>query len=243
MGCLRHKAWCALALPLALPGFAHASGLQVEPVSVTIDKRSNIVWLSNTADTPVLAQIRVYRWTQSADREELVPTDELLASPPMTNLAAGGRQLVRLVAVTPVSCEETYRLSIDEVPAFEPSGSGLRYVLHYSVPVFVNRADCKHMQPKLAWSFARTTDGIALTVANHGTMHAQLAQLRFVNPKGARVALASGLLGYVLPGKERTFLIPLSAETASRIADGGTLELAVNGSDVTQPLALAPLGR
>lgn len=243
MACLCGKARWSLIFVLALPGFAHASGLQVEPVSVTIDKRSNIVWLSNTADTPLRAQIRVYRWTQSTDGEELVPTDALLASPPMTNLAAGGRQLVRLIAVTPVSCEDTFRLSIDEVPSLAPTGSGLRYVLHYSVPVFVNRSGCDHIRPELAWSLARTADGIALTVANRGAMHAQLAQLRFVGPKGARVALATGLIGYVLPGKERKFILPVPAETSSQMAGGGTLELAVNGSDVTQPLALAPLGR
>ncbi len=243
MAHFRRKVRCALALVLALPGFAHASGLQVEPVSVTIDKRSNIVWLSNTADTPLLAQIRVYRWTQSPDGDELVPTDALLASPPITNLVAGERQLVRLVAVNPVSCEDTFRLAIDEVPSLAPKGSGLRYVLHYSVPVFVNRSGCEKIRPELAWSLARTADGIALTVSNHGAMHAQLVQLRFVGPKGARVALATGLLGYVLPGKERKFILPVPAETSSQMAGGGTLELAVNGSDVTQQLALAPLGR
>ena len=243
MACLRRNIWRALALALPLPGVAHASGLQVEPVSVTIEKRSNIVWLSNTAETPVLAQIRVYRWTQTATGDELVPTDALLASPPMINLAAGGRQLVRLVAANPVSCEDTFRLAIDEVPSLAPKGSGLRYVLHYSVPVFVNRSGCDHIRPELTWSFARAAGGITMTVANRGAMHAQLAQLRYVSAKGTRVALATGLLGYVLPGMERKFTLPIPATTAAQMAPGGTLELAVNGSDVTNPLALAPSGR
>jgi fimbrial chaperone protein len=234
---------CGLVLAALIPGVAHASGLQVEPVSVTIEGRSNIVWLSNTAETPVLAQIRVYRWTQHAEGDELAPTDALLASPPMANLAAGGRQLVRLVAVNPVSCEDTFRLAIDEVPTLSPKESGLRYVLHYSVPVFVNRRGCDHIRPEMAWSLARADNGVTLTAANHGAMHAQLAQLRYVTAKGARVALATGLLGYVLPGKERKFTLPIPATTAAQMASGGTLELAVNGSDVTQPLALAPLGR
>ena len=238
---------CVCAMAIAAAGVlispapsAHAAGLQVEPVSLTIDGRSGVIWLSNMADTALLAQVRVYVWTQDQDGDEQAPTENLLASPPLAQIAPGGRQLVRLVAANPASCEDSYRLAIDEVPTVARQGSGLRYVLHYSVPAFITRRGCGPIKPQLAWHLQAAGASTILTVANHGTMHAQLARLRYVTATGNRIALAPGLLGYVLPGRERSFTLPVPAKT---LAGDGTLEVAVNGSDISQPLALAALAR
>ena len=227
---------------------AQATGLQVDPVSVTITGRSGTLLLSNLGDAPLQSQIRVYTWGQDGHADVLGPTDGLLASPPMAAIETNGRQLVRLVAVNPKSCEDAYRLAIDEVPPAVPAGTdhvaGLHYVMHYSVPVFVTARGCAKIRPQLQWQLVPQgtgpNAGVTLIVTNAGAMHAQLAGLRLVKPGGSALELTPGLLGYVLPGLTRTFTFPIAPAT---LAGPITLELAVNGSHVTQPLVLGTVGR
>src|SRR5690606_17450915 len=49
----------AAALAGLAAGGAHAAGLQVEPSSVTIAERAEEIWLVNTGDAPLQAQVRV----------------------------------------------------------------------------------------------------------------------------------------------------------------------------------------
>ncbi|WP_420382851.1 molecular chaperone [Novosphingobium sp.] len=223
---------------------ALASGLQVDPVSVTITGRSGSLFLSNLGDTPLQSQIRVYQWAQDGRSDVLSPTDGLLASPPMAAIETNGRQLVRLVAANPKTCEDAYRLSVDEVPPITPAGTapgaGLHYVLHYSLPVFVTARGCARIRPELGWHLVRQDKGVALIVSNQGAMHAQLAGVRLVTTTGVQIELTPGLLGYVLPGQTRTFTFPVVPDT---LAGAITLELAVNGSHVTQPLVLGTVDR
>ena len=59
-------------------GAAHAEGLQVAPVSVTIPERSGVVWLNNGSDKALRAQVRVFRWHQDNGEDELVETEDLV---------------------------------------------------------------------------------------------------------------------------------------------------------------------
>lgn len=226
----------AVALAGMAAGGAHASGLQVEPTSVTITERSEEMWLVNTGDAPLQAQVRVYRWVQDGEGERLEPTADLLASPPMAQLAPGARRLVRLVSTGATSCEDTFRLAIDELPAPQTETAGLRYVMHYSVPVFVTPKRCEAIAPQLAWRI-ETQGGVArLAVSNDGTMHAQLADLTFVGADGQRTTLTPGLLGYVLAGARMDFALAPGAEIFAR---GGTIEAQVNGIRIEQQVAPA----
>lgn len=234
------RAWRPVAAVIALAGVstgpAHASGLQVEPTSVTIVERSEEMWLVNSGDTPLQAQVRVYRWVQDAQGERLEPTDELLASPPMVQLAPGGRRLVRLVSTGAKSCEDTFRLAIDELPAPRTETAGLRYVMHYSVPVFVTPKRCEAIAPQLSWRIETQGPAARLVANNGGTMHAQLADLTFIDANGQRTSLTPGLLGYVLAGAQMGFALAPSAETFAR---GGTIEALVNGIRTEEAVAPA----
>lgn len=184
---------------------ADASGLQVSPVSLTLPATQNAegLWLSNTGDTVVHAQVRVYRWTQDERGDQLTPTRELLVSPPMLELAAGERQLIRAIrlgAPSTTGIEQTYRLVIDELPVAQPEEQGLRYVLRYSVPVFVQPAGPEPGSPELQWTLRREQGQAVVEVENRGATHAQLVNLVHADTQGRRTELAPGLLGYVLPG-------------------------------------------
>jgi len=224
----------AIALTCLSIGQARAAGLQVEPTSVTITERSEEIWLVNTGDAPLQAQVRVYRWVQDAEGERLEPTQDLLASPPMAQLAPDGRRLVRLVTTGAKSCEDTFRLAIDELPAPRTETAGLRYVMHYSVPVFVAPKRCEAIAPQLSWRIETQGAAARLVVNNGGTMHAQLADLTFIDGNGQRTPLTPGLLGYVLAGAQMGFALAPSAET---FALGGTIEALVNGTRIEQQIA------
>lgn len=208
-----------------------AAGLQVAPVSLTLAATQNAeaLWLSNTSDEVVHAQIRVYRWTQDEKGDQLTPTRDLLTSPPMLELAPGERHLVRAIRLATApgdGAEHHYRLIIDELPVEGAAGGGLQYVLRYSVPVFVQPKGAPPSPPALQWALGREGDKWMLQVANSGGTRAQLADLAYTDAAGQRSVVAPGLLGYVLPGARMRW--PLKVPSAA-ITGMGRWDAMING--------------
>lgn len=238
-----HLRTLLLAIFSMASGTALASGLQVSPISLSLQARQNAeaLWLSNTGDGIVHAQVRVYRWTQHDGEEQLTPSRGLVVSPPMLQIGIGDRQLIRVIraGVPPsgaTAAEDAYRVSVDELPIDTQGKKGLQFVLHYSVPVFVEPADAAEVAPQLQWSLRHDGNHAVLQVANTGTGHAQLAQVSYLGDGGHRIEISGGLLGYVLPGATMHWTLkqPMTA-----FADGGTFEVMINGAKATQKLSLA----
>ena len=225
---------------------AGASGLQVAPIGLAFTPASPAqgLWLTNTGGQPLQAQVRVFRWSQADGKDELVPTQALLASPPMLSLAADGRQLVRIIrtgAATPATGEEAYRVLIDELPEADPqSSAGVQYVLRYSVPVFVQPAGSESAAPLLQATLETRDGHSSLVVRNTGAVHAQLANVSLLPPTGEAIDLSPGLLGYVLPGM--TMRWPLTPD-AHAVAAGAQLKVRINGEPVEQTIPLSTLPR
>ena len=99
---------------------AAAGSLQVEPVlvDITAPGAASTVTLRNEGTTPIDAQIRVYKWSVVNGKEELKPTDDVVASPPSVTLTPKGQYVARIVRVSkqPVVGEESYRLMVDQLP-------------------------------------------------------------------------------------------------------------------------------
>ncbi|WP_341676841.1 molecular chaperone [Niveibacterium sp. SC-1] len=226
---------------------AHAGGLQVLPTTLSLapDKNAGALWLSNTGDTPLNAQVRVYRWTQEGEANQVTPSSELQASPPMLQIPPGGKQLVRVVRLRqPPSgaVEEAYRLIINELPPARKEGQqGLSYVLRYSVPVFL-QPSAPARPPQLNWALERGSGAaVSLKVSNSGAQRAQLASLDFVDRAGKRTELMPGLIGYVLPGATMRWALKASEQV---FATGGTLEVMVNGEKLSaENLSLSATSR
>ena len=147
---------------LAAGGSADASGLQVAPTTLSLKASQNAdgLWLSNTGDSVVHAQVRVYHWTQDSQGDQLAESRGLVVSPPMLQLTAGDRQLVRVIRVGAPpngagAVEDAYRLAIDELPVNAQGKPGLQFVLHYSVPIFVEPAGAAAAPAQLQWSLQR----------------------------------------------------------------------------------------
>ena len=190
------------------------------------------------------AQVRVFRWTQADGEDLLAETTELMASPPFVTVAAGSQQVVRLVRLgDPAAggaCEQTYRIIVDELPEAEQSPSdGLRYVMRFSIPVYLTNPACGDIAPALNWRIEPGPEGQVLVVHNTGQQHAQLADLVMVDAQGARHEVSAGLVGYVLPGQTRRIILSAAPPAAA----AGTVEVSVNGSKVIAPVSLAPAGQ
>ena len=222
---------CALVVLASAHTAAPAGGLQVSPVTLTLQPAQNAdgLWLSNTGNAVVHAQVRVFRWTQEDGAEKLTPSRDLMVSPPMVQVAAGDRQLVRVVRANapPGPVETSYRVFIDELPVEMKERKGLQLVLRYSVPIFIAPAGAQPGAPRLAWTLREEKGQAVLQVANSGGMHAQLSDLDFVDTAGRRTTLHAGLMGYVLPGAQMRW--PLKAPAAA-FAPGGVLETKINGN-------------
>ena len=157
-------------------GLAAAAGLQVAPVTLTIPPGQNAdgIWLSNTGDGPLDAQVRVFRWTQEGGKDTLTPTRELLASPPMLQLPLQGRPLIRVIRAQappggPGAVQAAYRLLIDELPpARSEAQKGLQFVMRHSVPVFVQPAGAAPAPAQLAWQLWSEGERAVLQVSNSG---------------------------------------------------------------------------
>lgn len=235
------------ALLMSFGGVVCASGLQVAPTTLSLQASQNAdgIWLSNIGNDVVHAQVRVYHWTQDGQGDQLVPSRGLIISPPMLQLMSGDRQLIRIIRTTPPpigkgSVEDAYRLAIDELPIGTQGKPGLKFVLHYSVPIFIEPADSASLSPQLQWSLQPGDKGVALQVSNNGNGHAQLAGVSYIDASGHRTEITQGLLGYVLPGSTMRWTLkpPAAVFTA-----GGVLETMINGEKVTQSLSLADHSR
>jgi fimbrial chaperone protein len=226
----------ALAGLLVAASSAAASGLQIAPtgLSLTVGGPAGALWLTNTGDKELRAQVRAYTWSQASGKDVLDPTQAVVASPPMLSIPPGGKQLVRVIRTGPASAggEQSFRLLVDELPLDTKSAqTGVQYVLRYSVPVFIGTPDGT---PALTWSATLGKDGLGLDVHNASAMHAQLSALHLDTPNAAPVPLAAGLLGYVLPGATMHWTLPVPAGTDLSHA---TLKALVNGESTDQTLA------
>jgi fimbrial chaperone protein len=227
-----------------------ASGLQVVPIGLefTPANPAEGLWLTNTGDRELRAQVRVFHWTQTGGKDELAPTQTFLASPPMLSLAPGGRQLVRVIRIGGPAAsgtgEDAFRVLIDELPqASQPQSSGLQYILRYSVPVFVgpaNPPDEAAVGAALHWSSVHEGGQLMLQVRNDGARHAQISDVSLLPASGDAIVVSPGLLGYALPGMVMRW--PLKAPT-DPVGAGMKLKARINGKPVDQAFAVGDLPR
>jgi fimbrial chaperone protein len=220
----------------------HAASLQVSPVSIEVPApgAAATITLRNDGSNPLNAQIRVFRWSQVNGEEKLEPTDDVVASPPITSLVPKMDYTVRLVRVTkrPVSVGESYRLLVDELP--EPKARQNRVVtlvMRYSIPVFFYPRDS--VEAKLAWSVERRGQRVYVSATNAGDRHIRISALTLHDGNGTTASFGNGLTGYVLgrstmrweaPGNSRR-LGTGSSVVISAQSDSGP----INASPSAQP--------
>lgn len=215
------SALCAASLGLLASHVdtARAATLQVSPILIQFYRgtQAQPIWLSNEGESPVRAQVRVYKWTQTEDGEHLEPTNEVVASPPVMEIGAGKRQLLRIVRrnLAGVAEEESFRIIVDELPDTEtPSAensSALNFLLRYSIPAFISPAagPSKSLEHQAHGQVLPAP--LRIQITNDGTSRIRAARLVHESKDGRTTPVLDGLIGYVLAKNKRTWELPPSA--------------------------------
>lgn len=194
-------------------GAAHAGALRVSPVSLDLPDTQSAatLTLSNDDIQEMNVQVRVFRWTQIDGEDHLEPAEDVVASPPIASVKPGSERLVRIVRTGPPKPGEmSYRLIVDELPP--PPGGGARAVqllMRHSIPVFFTTGEAG--DPKLAWAINSDATDYTLVGQNSGVRRLRLSNIKLKGSDGRVISERGGLLGYVLPGAQVSWRLPLNA--------------------------------
>lgn len=186
---------------------SHAGSFQVNPVRLELaaQEKTAVVRVLNTGDETVTIQSQLLAWSQQDGIDLLVPTREVLVSPPIFKLKPGATQIVRVGLLRQVDDhrELCYRLQIEEIPSPPaPDFKGLQVALRIGMPVFVKSRE-KAAQD-LHFSVSKPVNGnLDLSISNQGNAHAQLYELTIQAKEGQTVAAHKNSL-YILPGQRRS---------------------------------------
>lgn len=186
--------------------------------------------LGNSGDAPLAAQVRVYAWSQVDGVDHLEPTQDIVASPAISEIPAGGEQVVRLVrqGPAPATSDLTYRVVVEELPGKRQDNT-VSIRMRYVIPLFLRAQDAA------APALACRLDAAQLVCTNGGGRAAQLGASRLQGADGRATTLSDGLFGYVLPGATRRW--PLDPALPPPGGASLTLDTQVNGRSATLPVS------
>ena len=213
-----------------------AATLTVSPlrVDLAVNRPTAAVELRNAGATSTLVQVETFTWIDGAVTDGLPPADDLLAMPPVFELAPGATQVIRVGLRRPPEpgVERAYRLVIGEVPsAVEAPPGGLAFVLNLNLPVFVTPANAR---PAPEWTArAAAGGGGELRLANAGAAHLALRNLRLADADAPRVLLEVEEPATVLAGGERRWRFDAGGRPLPRSvrvmadSDGGAVDVVV----------------
>lgn len=220
----------AVVLGVMVAQDGQAASLQVSPVSVdlTAPTQASSVNLRNSSDRPVNVQVRAFKWNQVAGEDQLVPTEDVVASPPAATLKPGVTYTIRVARTgQPVTVGEgSYRLLIDELPDVNVRrpGGDVKLVIRYSLPVFFGD---RSASAELRWRIQRENGNLVAEATNTGDRHAKIANPKVSSPAG-QISFGQGLNGYVLPGSTKRWTTSAGSQ---RIRSGSQVTITANGDD------------
>ncbi len=230
-----------MALGAAAPTAQGAASILLWPIDpwLSADTNATELWVQNQGNSATTMQVRIVRWRQENGLERYTAQQEVVASPPIVTIAKGSKQLIRLIkqGQVPVGVEQAYRIIVDEIPQPQENATpqiGLKLQMRYSIPLFVygqgitTIKEGEHhalVEPRnLSWRVVRDNGQPALQVRNQGDVHVRLSQVTLTQG-GQKRTMADGLLGYVLPGSERSWPLP------SGIGQPGQMSAQINARD------------
>jgi len=205
-----------LILGAAIAAPASASTFNISPIRAELanSHRTEALTITNAEDSPVVVQVRVVSWSQKGGAELLEDTRELLATPPVLQIAANSQQIVRVaLRREPEPAQElTYRVIFEEVPQAAPKDfTGLRVALRLSIPVFVAPAHGS-AGAEVTWASRWLPNGqLELAATNNGSGHLQITDFEAQFP-GSLMPLRGVTSKYVLPGSRMSWTLTPPAD-------------------------------
>jgi fimbrial chaperone protein len=199
-----------LALLFVHGSTAFAGSFVVNPVRLTLSANQAVgsLTVKNVADEATVVQLETQSWRQHDGKDELTPTTEILATPPIITIPPGGSRIVRVGLRRPADQQRelTYRLFLREVPPPQPVAQGLRVALLISMPVFV--VPPRIPGPQVQWRALRLHDGnIQLQATNSGQSHIQLGQLHIAAAGSGSAIATRDMADYLLPNNSRKWTV------------------------------------
>lgn len=197
--------WTALAVAGSLAlGTADAGTLRVSPlkVNLTADGRSEVIRLKNPDTRSALVKVQAVDWAGVERLDDARKADEIIAVPPIFELAPNSEQVIRLAIRNPagVAREKAYRLLLTEVPE-EVEGGGVAFAVRLNIPLFVTPPGAK---PEPVWRFDYTQSGEAqLILANHGDAHLMVKSLELRGAGSDEPVFETDQFAYALAGTEQ----------------------------------------
>jgi fimbrial chaperone protein len=216
---------------------AKSATFAVTPQTVKFEATARVAvfTIANKEPDAAVIQVSAYRWDQTAGKDRLIKTNDLVALPAVFYLPGQGMQTIRvgLTGNADPTRELSYRLVFHQVPNKTFAGRrSLVMVMSLSLPLYIEPA--APTAPELKWSTTRI-DGkhVRLTVANLGTRHVLLKNLRVAGENGQRLEMRNPPI-IVLSGGE------VSTVVSSSSAFGGiVVQSSVDGEASKQTLAVA----
>jgi fimbrial chaperone protein len=207
--------------------WTQAGSFSVSPVRVSLSTSAPIsaITVQNDGKEAVVLQLEAMAWAQQAGQDVYTPSRDILATPPIITIPAGGSQILRVgLRRAPDSKRElTYRLYLQEVPPPpKPGFSGLQVALRFGLPVFVAPV-AEQPVAALVWGISRANSGQhEVSLKNSGNSHVQVANFKLVRADGSELGTQQ-VAGYVLPGqtvnwKAKDIKVPASGNQLRLIA-------------------------
>lgn len=220
---------------------ANAATLTISPVSVVLDSglTSALLEVKNLEPHPITLQARIYGWSQVENEDVLVPTSDIIMSPPIATILAGGSQTLRLLlrpgAKADTDRERHYRILLDEIPAASTGPARVSFAMRSSIPVFVMPP--KPTSSSLAWRAARNGNGaLIVTATNVAAAYDRIFELAVIHPDGSvHNGVMQGTNAYVLPRARRQWVVP-----GEHGAGSIRLNIATRNGKTEQTLPIGP---
>jgi len=189
----------------------HSSDFNVNPVRVYLDgkTRSGTIVVESLSDEVLTIQASMNAWTQQDGRDDLiVPTEDMMVSPPIFKIQPRSRQVVRVgnLKKPDASREGAYRLYLEEVPPpRKPGDEGITVSMRISLPIFIAPASGR-VQSALKWKAVPVdAKNFDLVFSNSGTGHIQISAISIRLQDGFVLAENPEMMTYILPGQSHTF--------------------------------------
>ncbi|MGB9984948.1 MULTISPECIES: molecular chaperone [unclassified Herbaspirillum] len=230
---------CALGCLMTAGGWqqAQASNFEIAPVVLELSssRTAGVIKIVNNDNHNVSLQIRAFDWNQVDSKDDLQPTQNLIISPPVFNLAPGASQVIRVVSRQAAGAGEiAFRLLIDEIPS-AAEGATINFKFRISMPVFIAPVT----PPKVQLDYQlRSGKPARLVVQNVGNRRARLLDLALTLPNGKKITAPAGGNPYTLTGITRQYLI----DTETPLAVGSKVKMTANSDagPIDTELTVAP---
>ena len=197
--------WTAIAVTLSLGlGTAEAGTLKVSPIKVFLPTsgETEVIRVKNPDPTPTLVQVQAVEWAEAEDLDEAKRAEEILAVPPIFEMAPNSEQVIRLAHREKggSAIEKAYRLLITEVPE-EVDEGGIAFAVRLNMPLFVTPNGAV---PEPEWRFQYSRSGEAqLILANRGKAHLMVKSLELREQGSTAPIFQTDQFAYALAGTEQ----------------------------------------